>query len=126
MINSSTGTILKAVAVLLGLWFFYLIRDVLALFFISIIIMAAIDPVVSWLKLKVRIPRVLGVLTIYLILISILVAIFSFLVPVLMSQFREFLVALPGHLQKVDSFLKSISLLRFFCRGSKITEKRSV
>lgn len=71
--------------------------------------MAAIDPVVSWLKLKARFPRVLGVLVIYLFLISILVAIFSFLVPVLVSQFREFLVALPSHLQKVDSFLKSIS-----------------
>lgn len=107
--NLPIGTILRVVAVFLGLWFLYLIRDVLALFFISIIIMAAIDPVVSWLKLKVKFPRVLGVLIIYLILISILVGIFSFLVPVLMSQFRDFLVALPGHLQKVDNFLKSIS-----------------
>src|SRR3989339_502556 len=71
--------------------------------------MAAIDPLVSWFKLKIRIPRILGVLIIYLFLISILVAVISFLVPALSSQFRAFLVALPDYLGQADSFLKGVS-----------------
>jgi predicted PurR-regulated permease PerM len=109
LMGTSTEVILKIVIIILGLGFLYLIRDVLALFFVSIIIMAAIDPLVSWFKLKIKIPRIMGVLLIYLFLISILVAIVSFLIPALVAQFREFLVALPGYLQKIDGFLKSIS-----------------
>ncbi|MFZ2153756.1 MAG: AI-2E family transporter [Candidatus Moraniibacteriota bacterium] len=109
LIGNSTAIILKIVAVILGLWFLYLIRDVLVLFFIAIIVMAAIDPLVTWFKLKIKIPRIMGVLIIYLFLISILIAIVSFLVPALSSQFRDFLVNLPVYLKKADSFLKGIS-----------------
>ncbi|KKP69195.1 MAG: hypothetical protein UR66_C0001G0077 [Candidatus Moranbacteria bacterium GW2011_GWE1_35_17] len=109
LIGASTEMILKVVAIILGLGFLYLIRDVLVLFFVAIIVMAAIDPLVSWFKLKIRIPRILGVLIIYLFLISILVAVISFLVPALSSQFRAFLVALPDYLGQADSFLKGVS-----------------
>jgi len=109
LVGSSMEIILKITAVVLGLGFLYLIRDVLALFFISIIVMAAIDPLVSWFKLKIKIPRIMGVLLIYIFLISILVGIISFLVPALVAQFREFLVALPEYLRQIDNFLKSIS-----------------
>lgn len=109
LFGSSTEIILKVVVIILGLWFLYLIRDVLALFFVAIIIMAAIDPLVTWFKGKVRIPRSIGVLIIYCFLLSIFVAIVSFLVPALTFQFREFLKDLPGYLQKLDGLLQNIS-----------------
>ncbi|MFA6183520.1 MAG: AI-2E family transporter [Parcubacteria group bacterium] len=108
--GSSTEIIFKIMAIALGLWFLYLIRDVLVLFFVAIIVMAAIDPLVSWFKLKIKIPRIMGVLIIYLFLISILVAIISFIIPALSGQFRDFLIALPSYFQKVDYFLRGVSL----------------
>lgn len=108
-INISTKSILKIVVVILGLGFIYLIREVLILFFVSVIIMAAIDPLVSWFKTKIKIPRILGVTIIYLFLISFVIATISFLVPTIINQFSDFLVALPNYLQKIDSFLRGIS-----------------
>lgn len=109
LIGTSTEIILKVVAVILGLWFIYLIRDVLALFFVAIIVMAAIDPLVTWFKGRVKIPRSLGVLIIYFFLLSVFTAIVSFLVPALSVQFKEFVKDLPGYLQKMDELLRGIS-----------------
>jgi len=107
--ENSIEIILKVFLVILGLGFVYLIRDVLVLFFVSVIIMAAIDPLLIWFKKKIKLPRVAGVAIIYLFLISIIIAGISFLVPALAGQFREFLVDLPSYLQKADEFLKGIS-----------------
>ena len=107
--GTSTEVIMKVVVVILGLWFLYLIRDVLILFFIAMIIMAAIDPLVTWFKEKVKIPRSVGVLIIYFFLLSILIAIISFLIPALSNQFREFIKDLPGYSRKMDELLKGIS-----------------
>lgn len=82
-INISTEIILKVVAVGLGLWLLYLIRDVLALFFVAMIVMAAIDPLVTWFHGKVRIPRGVGVLIIYVFLISFFATTLSILIPAL-------------------------------------------
>ncbi len=109
LIGHSTEIILKVVAIILGLGFLYLIRDVLALFFVAIIIMAAIDPLVTWFNGKVKIPRSAGVLIIYVVLISFFVAVFSFLIPALSIQFKGFVSDLPNYLAKVDDFLKRIS-----------------
>lgn len=109
LIGTSTEIILKVVAVLLGLGLLYLIRDILALFFVAVIVMAAIDPLVTWFNGKVRIPRSVGVLIIYVFLLSFFIAIFSFLIPALSNQFRGFTEDLPGYLAKIDEFLKRIS-----------------
>lgn len=51
-ISISTGTIIKIIVVLLIIGFIYLIKDVLALFFIALILSAAFDPLVDWLQAK--------------------------------------------------------------------------
>lgn len=129
LIGTSTEIILKVVAVILGLGLLYLIRDILALFFVAIIVMAAIDPLVTWFNGKVRIPRAIGVLIIYLFLLSIFTAIISFLVPALSIQFRGFLADLPDNLKKADEFLRGISFYGqsygFSLDLNKITESLS-
>lgn len=109
LMGASTEVIVKVLIAGLALWFLYAIRDVLSLFFIAIIIMAAIDPLVTWFKGRVRIPRAMGVLIIYVFLVSVFGAIISFLIPALSNQFKSFLNDLPGYLQNLDSFLKGIS-----------------
>ena len=110
VINISTEIILKVVAVGLGLWFLYLIRDVLALFFVAMIVMAAIDPLVTWFNGKVKIHRGVGVLIIYVFLISFLITALSILIPALSSQFKEFIKDLPENFEKINKFFEGISI----------------
>jgi predicted PurR-regulated permease PerM len=109
-INISTEIILKVVAVGLGLGFLYLIRDVLALFFIAMIVMAAIDPLVTWFNGKVKIHRGVGVLIIYIFLMSFLITTLSILIPALSSQFGEFSKDLPENFEKINRFFEGISI----------------
>lgn len=67
-ISISTNTIFKIVVILLLLGFLYLIRDVLALIFISVILAAAFDPMVDWFQ-KFKIPRALSIIGIYVVAI---------------------------------------------------------
>ena len=79
-IEISSGTILQTIFILLLLWFLYLVRDILALVFIAVIIVSAIDPIVDWFQKK-KIPRSLTVLVLYVLFLSILVLRFRFLFP---------------------------------------------
>jgi len=103
-INISTEIILKVAAVTLGLWFLYLIRDIIAIFFVAIIITAAIEPAINWLEKK-KIPRAVGVLGIYVALIFLLGFLFSFLIPSFISQTKDFTSNFPVYLERtVQSF----------------------
>ena len=57
-------SIIRVLIVFLVVFFIYLIRDALALLFVSIIFAAAIDPLVDWLQ-KRKIPRAASILMIY-------------------------------------------------------------
>jgi predicted PurR-regulated permease PerM len=81
IINVSTHTIVKIVAVFLGLYFLFLIRDIILLVIISMILAAAISPLVEWLYARLRFPRGLTVVLVYIVFISFVVLVFSLLLP---------------------------------------------
>ncbi|MDD5396854.1 MAG: AI-2E family transporter [Candidatus Moranbacteria bacterium] len=93
-IDISTGFIVKIFAVMLGLWFLYLVRDVVALFFLSVILTATFDPMIGAMA-KRKINRSLAVTLIYICLFSIVGILISFLIPPLVSQFKDFGQNLP-------------------------------
>jgi len=82
----STLTIVKVVAVFLGLYLLFVIRDIVLLLMISMILSAAISPLVEWLYSKLRFPRGLTVVLVYAVFISAMVAVFSLLLPRLASE----------------------------------------
>lgn len=82
----STTTILKVVAVFLALYFIYLVQDILLLLVISIIISAALSPLVEWLYVRLRFPRGLTVVLVYFVFIGLVVLIFSLLLPNLAEE----------------------------------------
>jgi len=88
-IHISTGTIFKAILMVLAVWFLYTIRDVIVLLFISVILVSAMEPAVDYLQRK-RIPRSLTVLGIYILLLVIIITAASFLVPPLIRQTEDF------------------------------------
>jgi predicted PurR-regulated permease PerM len=102
-IEISTLFIIKTIAIILGLWFLYLVRDIVALFFLSVILTATLDPVIDWMA-KHKISRSFGVIIIYLALLSLVGVLVSFLIPPLVSQFVSFSQNLPAY---YESFSKT-------------------
>src|SRR3989344_2636198 len=84
-IEISTGTMLRAILLVLALIFVYLIRDVVAVILFSVVVASAIGPAAEWFT-RWHLPRVLGVLLIYIITFSVLGAAFSLIVPPLLDE----------------------------------------
>lgn len=61
----STGTMIRFFAVILSLVAIYLVRDIIASLLFAVIIASALEPGINWLKAR-KIPRIFGVLIIYM------------------------------------------------------------
>ncbi|PIV10349.1 MAG: hypothetical protein COS49_00985 [Candidatus Portnoybacteria bacterium CG03_land_8_20_14_0_80_41_10] len=99
-INISTSTILRAIVILLALVFLYLIRDILMIVFVAVIIAAAINGPVSWLQ-KNKVPRLLGVIFIYLLLLLVIGLIVTLIFPPLANEIKQLAVHFPGIVEKI-------------------------
>lgn len=95
-IDISTGAIVRTIAIILGLWFLYLVRDVLALLFLSVILTATLDPAIDWLGKK-KIGRSVGIIIIYAALFLVIGLFVSLATPPLVSQFKSFVQNLPTY-----------------------------
>ena len=107
-IDVSTRTMLKIVFIVLSLWFLYLLKDIVLLLFITIIISSAIDPIVDYFENK-KIPRIVGVSSIYFLLLVIIVLVISCLVPPVTHQFNDFSQNFPQYYQKMQNSFSSMA-----------------
>lgn len=89
----TTATILKIVLAVLLVWFLYVVRDVAVLFFIVLVIFAALNPLVD--RMSNYIPRVLSLILLFLVFILILVAVGFLLAPLVISQIHQLAINLP-------------------------------
>src|SRR3990167_1371426 len=87
-IEISTGTFLRAMLIVLGFVFLYLIRDVVSIVLLSVVIASAIEPAAQWF-MRYRLPRILSVLLVYIISFAILAAAFSLVIPPLFSEISQ-------------------------------------
>jgi predicted PurR-regulated permease PerM len=99
-INISTSTIFRIILILLFLIFLYLIRDILLIVFVSVIIAAAINGPVSWLQDR-RVPRLLGVVFIYLLLFLLIALVATLVFPSLAEQIKQLTTILPDFMEKL-------------------------
>ncbi|HAI74234.1 MAG TPA: hypothetical protein DCS28_02475 [Candidatus Moranbacteria bacterium] len=88
-IKISTRIIFEIIFILLAFWLLYLVLDVIALIFIAVIIVSAMDPLVDWLQKK-KIPRAVAALGLFLALFLLVGLAVSFLVPPIVAQFQDF------------------------------------
>lgn len=75
--------------------------------FIGIIVAWLFDPVVSWLQKK-KIPRILGCILVYLLLIALLFIVIYSLVPILIDQITDFIGTIPDIFENLKSFLNGV------------------
>lgn len=99
-INISTSTILRVILILLGLAFLYLIRDVLVMIFVAVIIAAAVNRPANWLK-QYGVPRILGVIFLYLLLFFVLALIVYLILPLLAEETKNLAAVFPEYAEKL-------------------------
>lgn len=110
--NISTWTIIRFFAVILGIAAIYLIRDVVASLLFAIIVASALEPAVRWLKER-RIPRILGVVLIYLAA-SALIFFFIYLVfPLLLEDLRDISLTYPAFKERIVSGVEQSDVFPF-------------
>lgn len=89
-------TTLVAVAVVIGALALWKLRVVVALLFIALIIAAAMRPGIEWMAQR-RIPRSVGVLLHYLVVVALVATFLSFVVPHLVTQVQQALDTVNAH-----------------------------
>ncbi len=100
-IHISTSTILRTILILLGLVFLYLIKDILMIVFVAVIIAAAVSGPAGWMQ-KHKVPRLLGVIFVYLFLFLILAFIVSLILPSLAEQIKLLSENFPEFMEKIS------------------------
>ncbi len=75
--------------VALGFVFFWLIRNVVFLLFVSLLVATGIEPVVNWLRKRGPFSRSTGVLAVYLLIFGVLALIFFLAIPPLITEARQ-------------------------------------
>lgn len=89
-ISISNGAIIRVLFFILLIIFIYQIRDIIAIFFVSIVIASAVRPAAKWLE-NHYFPKVLSVITIYLISFLFLGIIFYLVIPPLFFEVSDFI-----------------------------------
>lgn len=105
-ISISTGTFFKAVLIIVGIWFLWFIRDIVAMFVVAIMLSSIIDPFADWFERK-RIPRALAVLIVYTFLLALISLILTVMIPIVAQQSGQLIQNLSTtSTQLVDSFVQ--------------------
>lgn len=114
-IDISHKTIVFIVVFLLALWITYLIKDLIIILFVSVILMSAIAPLVTFF-MKFKLPKPLGILVSYIIIIGILAGVFASFLPPLLEQSTRLINILPTLLTeqlKLTNFDQSVLQTQF-------------
>ncbi len=100
-IEISYKTIVFTVLFLLGLFVIWQVRALILLMFISFIFMEVLNPAITRLE-KYKIPRPLGILIIYIIIIAVISLTVAGIVPILIEQTTGLIKTLPENLKNID------------------------
>lgn len=102
-IEVSHRTIIFTIAFLAAMWMVYQLRGVILLVFISIILMSALNPGIDWLE-KRRLPRVVGILIFYVMIVAFVSGVVAVLIPPLIEQTSRLVSATPQLVEKLGWF----------------------
>lgn len=98
----STGTIVRAVLVLLLVAALFLLRDLVLVVLTAVVIASSIEPATKWF-IKYKFPRTVAVLIVYLVFFGFLFGFFYFFLPPVLGELSNFLAVLPDYLKEFDS-----------------------
>lgn len=95
---------LVLVSVALSFWLLYRFSQVVFILFIAIVIGTVIRPVVAWLYSR-GVPRIAGVILVYLLLLALLISFVLLLFPLIVEQGTTIAAAVPGYYQGLREWM---------------------
>lgn len=119
-VSISTDTIVRVILILLVLGFLYLIKDVLALFFVAVILSSAFDPLIDWFQVR-KIPRALSIIGVYIIFLGIVGGAIYLLIDPIGSQVKDMSKNFPEYYVKINESIQRLQSIE----TSNVPEKLS-
>ncbi|MBP7876257.1 AI-2E family transporter [Candidatus Woesebacteria bacterium] len=122
-INISQSSIIFAVALILGIFFVYQIRQILSLFFLAFILMVALNPVVKRFQ-RWGVKRMLSIAMAYSLLIVALSVFLAIVVPPLVYQLLnlfDFLKTIPWLADQLSIFNGDLNVLQAELTGVQLS-----
>jgi predicted PurR-regulated permease PerM len=95
---------LGIISMVLGFWLFYRFSQVVFVLFIAIVMGTIIRPMVTWLHLR-GLPRMVGVIAVYLFLLTLLIGFVLLLFPLIVEQGATLAAAVPGYYQSLREWM---------------------
>ena len=95
---------LVLISVILGFWLLYRFNQVIFILFIAIVIGTLIRPAVAWLHQR-GLPRMAGVILVYLLLFLLLTGFLLLLFPLIVEQGTTIAAAVPGYYQNLRQWV---------------------
>lgn len=88
----------------------FIARDILVALFLAIVISTALDPIVTWLE-KRKIPRILGTLGIFIVLIFLIALLAYAIIPIALSELTTLLGSLGRYSGTIFDFIDTSGLI---------------
>jgi len=97
----SSQTIILAVLFFVGLWFLWIIRDLIFSLFVAFIIMSALKPIVIFL-IKKKIPRLISASLVYIFFLGLFFYSMTLIIPPLVGESASLLKTLPVIIENIS------------------------
>lgn len=107
-VNITTRTIITTMLLIIGVALIYFLRDLVLVVLAAIVIASSMEPGVHFL-MRYKIPRLLGVMIMYLLVISAFSSVIFFFIPPLLDDAATFLKALPETLASLNFSISDIT-----------------
>lgn len=101
MIPTWVRTALWIVVLSIGVWFAVRIRGTLSVFALAFLIAYLLNPIVSWLEQGSRLNRLAAIVVVYMLLLGVIAAVLSLMVPVAVDQGRDIATSLPTQMDEL-------------------------
>lgn len=111
--EATYDTLIRIVVVGVVLVTLYYLRQIVAALLFAVVIASAIEPGVRWFS-RLRVPRILAVLIIYLVALAVLAGAIYLILPALADEFSAFLDAFPRYQRILLQELRAFRELPFY------------
>lgn len=100
-VSITAGTVITTLCILLGVYLFWQVRELVLLVLTAIVIASAIEPGVAFL-IRLHMPRFVSALLVYVSVFGSIFAILYFFFPPIVRDAAEFLAAMPKYLDAIN------------------------
>ncbi len=108
-VESGTQLLIRAAIIVAGVYFLYLIRDVVAVVLLAVLTAAALVPAIAKLR-NFGISRTMAVIIVYMLLLSAGVLLLAVLLPLFFSEAKQFLSNWPEYARRLDTFMSGVEI----------------